>query len=309
MKLSKLFKKNEDFAVSNLPFFYFMVATRRLWPLKTYLKLYYKLRLGMDLNLENPQLFTEKLNWLKVYDRRPYYWRYADKYEVKKLVTEKLGGAYLIPIIGVWDKFEDINFDELPNQFVLKCTHDSGGSAVCKDKSTFDKQAARQKINKALKRNYYWFGREWPYKNIKPRIIAEPYVDSLGKPESVEYKLTCCNGEVKMITVCEGIPHAANCLRKNDHFDKQWDQMHFYVDYKSSGKKIEKPIFMDEMVALSEKLAEGIPTVRVDWYYIEGKITFGEMTFYTHAGFMNYNPPEWNKIMGDWLVLPDKYKK
>ena len=160
-----------------------------------------------------------------------------------------------------------------------------------------------------MNRNYYWAGREWPYKNVVPRIIAEPYVDSLGKPDSVEYKITCCNGEVKMITVCTGIPHAANNVRKNDHFDKQWKQLPFYVDYKPSGKKIEKPAFMDEMVELSEKLAQGLPTIRVDWYYIDDKIVFGELTFYTHCGFMNYEPREWDDIMGSWLVLPEKLNK
>lgn len=298
--------KNPDFALSNVPLYYFLWITKRFWPIKPYLKLYYKLRMGLKLDLDNPQLFTEKLNWLKVYDRNPEYWRYVDKYEVKKYVEEKLGRESLIPALGVWDHFEDIDFDKLPNQFVLKCTHDSGGFAICKDKATFDIEAASKKLKKNLSQNYYWGGREWPYKNVQPRILAEPYVDSLGKPDSVEYKLTCCNGEVKMITVCTGIPHTANALRKNDHFDKKWNQMHFYVDYQSSGKKIEKPAFMDEMIAMSEKLAEGFPTIRVDWYYIDGKIIFGEMTFYTHAGFMNYNPPEWNKKMGEWLVLPNK---
>lgn len=304
----KIFKsKNQgDFAVSNYPLFSFLVHTGRMWPLKAYLKLYYKLRTGKTLNLKNPTSFTEKLNWLKVYDRNPEYWKIVDKYEVKKIVKEKLGEGYLIPVLGVWNSFEDIDFEQLPNQFVLKCTHDSGGFAICKDKATFDKETAAMKLNKCLGRNYYWPGREWPYKNVKPRILAEPYVDSLGKPDSVEYKITCCNGEVKMITVCTGIPHVENNARKNDHFDKQWNQMDFYVDYKPSGKIIEKPEFMDEMVSLSEKLAKGLPTIRVDWYYINGEIIFGELTFYTHAGFMNYEPREWDDIMGSWLKLPPK---
>lgn len=299
-------KNQSDFAVSNYPLFSFLVHTGRLWPLKAYLKLYYKLRTGKKLDLNNPKSFTEKLNWLKVYDRNPEYWKIVDKYEVKKIVSEKLGGAFVIPALGVWDKFEDIEFEKLPNQFVLKCTHDSGSICVCKDKNTFDLAGAKQKLTKAMKRNYYWAGREWPYKNVVPRIIAEPYEPSLGKPDSVEYKLTCCNGEVKMITICTGIPHAANNVRKNDHFDKQWNLLPFYVDYRPSGKKYEKPEFMDKMVELSEKLAQGLPTIRVDWYYVDGKMIFGELTFYTHCGFMNYEPKEWDDKMGSWLQLPEK---
>ncbi len=301
-------KNQEELPVMNYPLYSLLAHTCRLWPIKPYLKLLYWLRLGKKLNLKDPKRFTEKLNWLKVYDRRPEYSRLVDKYEVKKYVENKLGGAFLIPALGVWERFEDIDFDKLPNQFVLKCTHDSGGSAICKDKYTFDKNAVSEKLNKCLRQNYYWASREWPYKNVKPRIIAEPYVDSLGKPDSVEYKITCCNGEVKMITVCTGIPHSKVRERQNDHFDKSWNQMPFYVAYKSTGKKIDKPGFMDEMVRLSEKLAEGLPAIRVDWYYIDGNIKFGELTFYTHAGFMVYNPDGWDYKMGEWLKLPDKYK-
>lgn len=256
--------------------------------------------------MSNPQLLTEKLQWLKLYDRKGSYSHYVDKYEVKKIVSERIGEKYVIPLYGVWKNFEDIDFDTLPDSFVLKCTHDSGGFYVCKNKTDMDYKSAKKILNQSLKRNYYWFAREWSYKNIIPRIIAERYEPSLGGADSVEYKITCMNGKVKMITVCTGIPHTYRRLRKNDHFDKNWNKLDFYAIYEGSGKTINKPPFMDEMVILSEKLAKDIPYLRVDWYYIDGNIYFGEMTFYTHGGYMEFNPDEWDGILGSWLELPCK---
>ncbi len=163
-------------------------------PDEAYLRKAFKLRMGYELDLDAPKTFCEKLQWLKLYDRRPEYSTMVDKYEVKKYVAERIGEKYVIPLLGVWDRFEDIDFDALPDQFVLKCTHDSGGFVVCRDKSVFDKSDARKRLNKHLQTDYYLHGREWPYKNVKRRIIAEKYIDSLGKPESVEYKLTCFGG-------------------------------------------------------------------------------------------------------------------
>ena len=148
----------------------------------------------------------------------------ADKYEVKQFVADKIGEEYVIPLYGVWDNFDEINFNKLPDQFILKCTHDSGGFVICEDKKTFDKEKAREKIEKTFGKSYFWQNREWVYKNIKPRIIAEKYMPSLGKQDSVEYKLTVINGIVKVITVCGGIPHAAFELRSNDNFDKEWNR-------------------------------------------------------------------------------------
>lgn len=271
-----------------------------------FLKMKYRKRNRAELNLDNPKTLCEKLNWLKLYNRRPEYTDMVDKYKVKEYVSKKVGAQYVTPLLGVWDRFEDIEFDKLPNQFVLKCNHD-GGPVIVKEKGKLNISETAKLFHHKLKVDYFLPSREWPYKNVERKIIAEPYYDSLGKPNSVEYKVTCMNGEVKFITVCTGIAHASFDDRFNDHFDKAWNQLHWSVNYKSSGKKIERPAFMDEMIEVAEKLAEGIPYVRVDFYVIDGQIKFGEMTFFTWGGFMKFDPPEWDRTLGDWLVLPEKY--
>lgn len=282
---------------------YLMVLTARLWPAGLYLKCYYYLHLHEWPNLKHPQNFTEKLNWLKLHDRRPLYTKLADKCEVKKYVAEKIGSDKIIPLLGVWDYFDEIDFDQLPDQFVLKCTHDSGGFRICKDRSNFNQEEARQFFNKELRKNYYWNKREWVYKDIKPRIIAEPYIDSLGKPESFEYKLTCMNGVCKVFTICTGIAHSDFELRTNDHYDRDFNHLPWYAYYKKSKKPVQIPPQAKEMIEYAEKLSEGIPQVRVDFYVINDKVYFGEMTFYTWAGIIEFTPPEWNDIMGSWLDL------
>jgi len=256
------------------------------------------------LNLDAPKTVGDKLNWLKLYDRKPYYWKLVDKYEVKKYVADKIGSEYVIPALGVWDNPEDIDFDILPNQFVLKCTHDSGSIIVCKDKKKIDKKEVCSKLNESLKHNHYKENREWAYKNVKPRVIAEQYVESLGKADSVEYKLSCGNGKVGVITVCIGIPHSTLDVRTNDHFDEEWNRLPFYAVYKNSNKDIARPKQMDDLIKFSKILSEGIPHLRVDWYVVDGHIYFGEMTFYTWAGYMQMVPDEWDTILGDMIELP-----
>jgi len=228
----------------------------------------------------------------------------VDKYEVKKIVSEKIGEEYVVPAIGLWDSVDDIDFKTLPNQFVLKCTHDSGSVVICQDKSMFDLKAAKRKLMWGLNRNYFLGKREWAYKDIKPRIIAEPFIPYLGKSDSVEYKITVYNGKVRFITVCTGIAHSSFDVRTNDNYTPEWERLDWYAYYKPSYRDIPKPKFMDEMVILTEKLAEGLPQVRVDWYVENGKVFFGEMTFYTWAGYLRFNPEEWDKKLGSWLELP-----
>lgn len=281
--------------------------TKMMWhDDEQYLRILYRLFYGHKLNLENPKLYSEKMQWLKLFYRKPEFTQMVDKYEVKKLVTDKLGGGIVIPCYGVWNSFDDIDFDQLPNQFCLKCTHDSGSYVVCKDKPTFDKEAARKKLMKNLNKNFFYEFREWPYKNVKPRIIAEKYEPSLGNVGSEEYKLTCCDGEVKAITVCGGVPHADYSLRSNDTFTKDWKRQDWYAYYKPKGGDIKKPTQMDKIIEMSEELSKGIPYIRIDWYIIDGKPYFGEFTFYTWAGFLRFTPPEWDKKMGDWIKLPNK---
>ena len=211
-----------------------------------YLERFYKVKLGRELDLQNPKAFTEKLQWLKLYDRRPEYTSMADKYAVKKVIADRIGAEYVIPLLGVWDRFEDIDFDSLPEQFVLKCTHDSGGFAVCRDKRTFDREAAKKVLTRSLHKNYYFQSREWVYKDIPPRIIAEQYVPSLGRPESIEYKLTCFNGKAKLITICRGIAHSTYDVRTNDHYDRDLNRLNFYVNYKNPAEPEKIPPQMQD---------------------------------------------------------------
>ena len=300
MKRVKAFIKDPKSTV--IGFFY------RRWPHivpeKLYLEWQYKMSMGRNLNLKNPTLFTEKLQWLKLYDHNPLYTKLVDKYEVKQYIKERIGEQAVIPLYGVWDNFEDIDFGKLPNQFILKCTHDSGGFYICKDKNLFDYEAAKKKITEHLRHDQFLCSHEWAYKNVKPRIIAEKYIPSLGKSNSVEYKLTCCDGEVKCITVCTGIPHDAYELRHNDNFNKDWSRQNWYAFYTPTGKEISKPKEMDLMVEYSEKLSKGIPQVRIDWYIIDGNVFFGEFTFYTWGGLIQFSPESQDKVMGEWIKLP-----
>lgn len=272
-----------------------------------YLKLVYLMSFGRKLNLKNPKRLSEKLQWLKLYDRNPFYTKCVDKFEAKKVVAERLGtDENVVPLLGIWDTFEDINFDKLPQQFVLKTTHDSGGIVVVKDKATFDKETAKAKLERSLNHDFFKGGREWPYKNVKRRIIAEKYIDTLGKEDSVEYKITCMNGQVKFVTFCKGPAHQDLSVRTNDHFDREFNRLNWYAYYKNSGINFEKPKTWDKMIEIAEKLAKDIPYVRVDVYDVDGHIYFGEMTFFTWAGFIKFNPDEWDEKLGEMLELPIK---
>lgn len=270
-----------------------------------YVKLMYFISCGKLINLKKPKLFTEKLQWIKLYYHDPLYTKLVDKYEVKKYVADKIGEQCVVPLYGVWDRFEDIDFDSLPEQFVLKTTHSSGGFAICKDKDSFDIQAAKERINRSLNHSYYLGTREWPYKNVKPRIIAEKYMPSVGNADSEEYKLTCINGEVKVFTVCRGVPHDSLNKRFNDHFSRDFQRQNWYAYYKSSNREVKRPDKFDEMIEIAEKLSAGIPHVRVDLYVVDGQVYFGEMTFFTWAGFIRFNPKKQDEIMGVWLTLPE----
>ena len=269
-------------------------------PDKKFLEFKYMLRIEKELNLDNPKTFNEKLQWLKLYDRNPEYTKMVDKYEVKKYISETIGEEYIIPTIGVWDNFEDINFENLPNQFVLKCTHDSGGIVICKDKKSLDIEQARKKLNKSLKRNYYYVHREWPYKKIKPRIIAEKYMVDESGEELKDYKFFCFNGEPKMLFVAVDRPHDT----KFNFYDLEFNKLPFMQHYKNFDRKIEKPKSFDKMIELAKILSNGIPHVRVDFYDINGKTYFGELTFYHFTGFEKFEPEEWDLKIGNMLQLP-----
>ena len=269
-----------------------------------YLKIRFKYRMGYELDLEHPKTFNEKLNWLKIHDRNPIYTTMADKYAVKDYVGRKIGFEHVVPLYGVWERFEDIDFEKLPAQFVLKCTHDSGGMVICKNKDEFDFEHARNVLESCLRVNTFWGDREWPYKNVKPRIIAEKYIDSLGKPDSIEYKITVINGQVEFVTICRGIAHASFDVRTNDHFDMNFKRVNFYAFYKNSNINYTKPDEWNEFIAYAEILAKGLPQLRVDFYVDNGIVYFGEITFFTWSGCIKFVPSDYDNILGDKLILP-----
>ena len=248
----------------------------RLIPDRIYIQMQYFYHFHRFANFKNPQTFNEKLQWLKLHDHNPLYTTLVDKYAVKKWVADKIGEQYVIPTIAVWEKAEDIDFDKLPNQFVLKVNHDSGGLVICKDKAQLDRQAAIAKLSRALENNGYWYGREWPYKNVKPRIIAEKYMEDDNQALN-DYKFMVFNGKVKCSFTCT--ERFSKDGLKVTFYDANWDIMPFERHYPRSKTPITKPLNYDEMVELAEKLSKDIPFVRVDFYSIKGKIYFGEMTF------------------------------
>lgn len=272
---------------------------------KKYLELMFMYRMGKRLDLENPKTFNEKLQWLKLFDRKPEYTTMVDKYAAKKYVADRIGEQYIIPTLGVWERFDDIDFDKLPNQFVLKCTHDSGGLVICRDKSKFNISEARTKINKSLKSNYYYPGREWPYKDVKPQIIAEQYIEDSDSKELRDYKFFCFNGKVKFLYLSEGLENHATA--RISYVTLDWKPAPFCrSDYKPFDKLPQKPDNLKKMIELSELLAKDIPHVRVDFYNVNGKIYFGELTFFSGSGLTPFNPEEWDYKIGSWIKLPKK---
>lgn len=268
-------------------------------PDKMYLTLMFYIKMHRKINWNNPKTFNEKLQWLKLYDRNPEYTTLVDKYKVKEFVVKTIGEEHIISTLGVWEKFEDINFDALPNQFVLKCTHDSGGVVIVKDKEKIDIPLIREKIEKAMKVNYYYLGREWVYKHVEPRIICEEYIGS-DENELIDYKLMCFNGKVKCTFICSNRERGKLFV---NFYDRKWNPMPFIRHYPKNEKEFSKPILYENMVSLAEKLAQNIKFVRVDFYIRGEKILFGEMTFYPGNGMEKFEPEEWDRKLGDWLEL------
>lgn len=274
----------------------------RFLPDGMYIQIYYFAHFKHFANLRNPQTYNEKLNWLKLHDRNPLYTKLVDKFQVKEYVTPIIGQEHIIPTLGVWDCFDDIDFAKLPDQFVLKCTHDSEGLVIVKDKSTMDRVAAKEKIEAALKQNFYYIGREWPYKDVKPRIIAEEYMEDRVDGELRDYKFFCFNGEPKAMFIASD---RASDHVKFDYFDLDFKHLDIKQKYPHADKPLRKPETFDKMVELSRMLSKGFPHVRVDFYEVEGHLYFGELTFYHFSGFMPFEPDKWDYIFGKWLKLPE----
>lgn len=281
----------------------------KIVPDEPYLKFLYRIRMGKKLNLHPPVTFNEKLQWLKIHDHNPEYSRLVDKSEVKKYIADTIGEQYVIPQLGIWDRAEDIDFDSLPDRFVLKCTHDSGSIVICRDKSRFDKEAAIKLLNKAVKRNFYNSKREWAYKGLKGRIIAEQYMeDTLVEGQSAtgdlsDYKIFCFNGEPRTIFVVRG-GHQDESRVKRWMYDTNWKlyEAGFHGKQPRTDAE-EKPAQLEEMLELARKLSRDIPFLRVDFYIINGKVYFGEMTFFHMSGCEKFSPESFDKTLGDMLVL------
>lgn len=274
----------------------------------SFLKLKWRLIMGTHLNLKNPKTFNEKLQWLKLHDHNPEYTRMVDKYEAKNYVAETIGEQYVIPTIAVYDRVEDIDFASLPDQFVLKCTHDSGGVVICKEKSKFDTERAKAILRRGLQTNFYFQTREWPYKNVKPRIIAEQYMASDDGEGLTDYKFHNFNGIPKVILVCRD-RFKANGLTE-DFYTAEWQHIELKrPDLNNAIEEEPRPAKLDEMLRLSAALAQNTSFVRTDFYYIDDKIYFGEITFFPASGIKPFEPAVWDEKFGEWLKLPVNNEK
>ena len=271
----------------------FLLKTTRIIPDELYLRIAYRMVTGKTLHLNPPVTYNEKLQWLKLNNRKDEYTSMVDKYEVRKFIEDRVGDGYLIPTLGVWDKAEDINFDSLPDEFVLKCTHDCGGLIICRDKTKLDREAAKKKLSKCLNHNFYYQGREWPYKNVTPRIYAEKYMSDPNEEQLSDYKVFCFNGVPKIIQV----DYDRYTGHKRQFFDTEWNRMDVSFHFPSDTKKrIAKPSVLEEMLELAKKLSLGFPHLRTDFYIIGNKLYVGEMTFFHGTGFGQ------RVLMQKWVV-------
>jgi hypothetical protein len=274
---------------------------------KAYLSLMYRACFGTKINWDAPKTFSEKLQWIKLYDRKDIYSTMVDKYASKAFVSERIGGEYVIPVVGgPWDDPDEIDFDALPDQFVLKTTHDCGGVLICKDKSTLDTQAAKHFLEEHLKRKYYLSCREWPYKNVKPRIFAEMYLSDLDGDAGVcDYKFFTFNGEPKLMYIASGRDYAQKDKQVvyADFFDMNYNHVDLRIDHDNAPVCPPKPRNFELMVECARKLAQGTKHVRVDFYEVGGKLYSGELTFFHCGGLQEFITAQWEMVMGDWIRL------
>lgn len=264
---------------------------------------------GGELNLDNPSTYCEKLQWLKLHDRNPMYTQMVDKVAMKDWVSERVGSEHVVPLLGVWDTFGEIDRESLPEQFVIKTTHDSSGLAVCKDKSAFNWLAAEKKVGRSLSRSYYKQWREWPYKNVRPRVFAENLlVEKGGRAVDgdalTDYKFFCFNGEPKLMYVSKD----TSADPRTDFFDMEYKHLPFRMADPNADEVPPRPAAFEEMKELASVLSAGIPHVRVDFYCVMGQVYVGELTFYHNAGFSQIDPEEWDRKIGEWIDLSLAYE-
>ena len=306
-----MFKVKNMYGLNNIPLYRRVVrkvlfVTAPLWGDEIFLKFFYWANMGIFLNLKNPQTFTEKIQWLKIHSRDILLTSLVDKYAAKKYVSDIIGDEYIIPTLGVWNNPDEIDFDALPNQFVLKVTHDSGGICICRNKETFNRNEAVTKLKNALKKNFYAITREWPYKNVPRRIIAETYMeDNLyqNSPNLIDYKFYCFNGNP---TFCQVIRDRGE-KETIDFYDMNWSHLPFVGlnPFASNGiVPVKKPSLFPEMKQIAKILSSSYPFSRIDLYFINGKIYFGEITFFPASGYGKFSPYKWDKELGDLIQLP-----
>lgn len=273
---------------------------------KTSLKIQYRIKIGRKLDLENPTRFTEKLQWLKLYDRKPIYTKMVDKIAAKEYVAGIIGDQYIIPTLGAWAHFDEIDFDKLPDKFVMKTNHSGGGGGVliCRDKSSFDKDKAKKVLEHSLKQSIYPVSREWPYKDVKPMILAEELLEDNGEHGLMDYKVFCCNGEPRMVKVNYDVATDYHVC----WYDLNWDKISGTTIYDpvDNNVNIEKPAELDSLLALARQLSYGITFLRVDFYCTEGDLKFGELTFFPGSGFERFIPDSFDEKIGSWIILPSK---
>lgn len=276
-------------------------------PDKLYLSLRFRCQMGYWIDWNNPKTFTEKIQWLKIYNRNPEYTKLVDKFAVKQYVARLIGEEYIIPTLGVWDNFDKINWNSLPDKFVLKTTNGggNGGVVICKNKSLLNKEKTAEKINNSLSFDIYKNFREWPYRNVNKRIIAERFIQSQDGSDLTDYKFFCFDGNVKF---CQVIKDRTS-HETIDFFNDKWEHQEFIglnPQAEHSKENISKPRNYDKMIEIAEKLSSGIPFVRIDLYNINGTIYFGEITFFPASGFGQFSPKQYDYILGKNIVLPEK---
>ena len=275
---------------------------QRIIPDKLYLSLVYKTKTGYKINWQNPNTLNEKLQWLKLYDRRPEYTIYVDKYKVRDYIAKTIGDEFLIPLLGVWNNPDEIDFNKLPNQFVLKCNHDSGKLCICKDKSSFDFKAAKVKLRNSIKKDYYIKNREWPYKNVPRKIIAEKMITNKDGSPLVDYKFYCYGGKPRYFMYSLG---EADHKVRNHKFDMNLNSIdHLFKNKPTIDKEsIVLPNNIKKMIEIVEKLCIGFPHIRIDLYNIDEQIYFGEMTLFSGSGFINIESYEFSQKMADLIDI------
>lgn len=274
------------------------------FPDKFYVSKYYRFYVGENINWENPKKFNEKINWVKLYDQRPEYTMMVDKVEVKKYVSQMIGEQYIIPTIAVYDRVEDIKWDDLPDKFVIKCNHDSASYTICHDKKNLDIEATERKLRKALKTDFFQIAREWAYKNVKRKILVEKLLED-PSGDLKDYKFFCFSGEVKAMFIATGRQNP-NEETKFDFFDENYNHLPMTSHHPNADPMPQKPVSFELMKELAAKLSQGIPHVRVDFYEVDGKPYFGEFTFYHDGGTAPLCPVEFEYKFGEWFKLPSK---